>query len=528
MRVALTVAPYDPQRFRSGPALGPAYLAAALSLQGHEVDVFDLTLQNQAVEDYLVLILKGHYGMIGFSCLFTSNLLSTLDLVRKVRDICPLAHICVGGQATSFIWKDILDTCAAVDSVACFEADETICELIESLHANASLSLVPGLYYRQENDIHFTGFRDPPKDLDRLPFPRREQWSAVLGQPHFIALTSRGCSAHCTFCCSGNFGNSYHSAPRWRARSSENILQELDDLVAKYQAQAISFVDDDFLGACAAGPPRALEFADKLRQRNYALKWSIECRVNEIEHDLFSNMKAVGLSHVFIGIESGNPSDLKLFGKGASLEQAQRAIQILRSLDLSFRIGFIMFHPLSTLQLIEQNLNFLFSVGIGGSQVLTNQVELYAGSPLLNYFSRKCELIKSDFGFDYTFTNPEVTLYRRMLRAILRFYKPMEIELERARFRATTGIDRMLPEDVALPANKELSDLQERLWKRELVCSKALLETVRAGELDRGVIDPISTLNEDKLIAQYRVEAERFADEIKRGIARIDMKSFGS
>lgn len=525
MRVALVVAPYDTARFRSGPALGPQYLASTLSVQGHEVAVYDLTMQSIPVDEYLKHLQNGNYSIVGFSCLFTANLQKTIELARRTRELCRTTYICIGGQATSFLWKDILETCPELDSAVCFEGEDTICDLADAVQGRRTLTDIRGLYARVGPNIVFTGYRSPRENLDSIPFPRRDASSAVLKQPHFVMLTSRGCSAHCTFCCSGNFGNAYHSAPPWRPRSTENMLRELDQLVADYGAQAVSFVDDDFLGACSSGPPRAGDFSNSLLKRGYGLKWSIECRVNEVESELFRRMKAAGLRHVFIGLESGNAGDLKLFGKGASLEHARQAVNILRGLELSFRIGFIMFHPLTTLKLVAENLDFLSSIGVAGTQVLTNRVELYAGSPLLQFFSRKCEIKRRDFLYSYDIINVTVRVYRQLLKAALRPYKPIEAELDRLFFTLQTGIELHQQHFDEQRAEALLRKLQSELWSAELMTAGDLLTRIKRWKVEGGAAQATEEARVQELSSHYAMFVPKIQKEletIRSSISRGD------
>jgi radical SAM superfamily enzyme YgiQ (UPF0313 family) len=103
-----------------------------------------------------------------------------------------------------------------------------------------------GLTYRCDGQTRANLPRDLVHSLDSLPFPLRDASSLHLGDRHFFVLTTRGCPYTCTFCSIPSF----YKTPKgsaWRARSVDNVLAELHYLVTSWRAEAISFLDDEFL-----------------------------------------------------------------------------------------------------------------------------------------------------------------------------------------------------------------------------------------------------------------------------------------
>src|SRR5262245_12764020 len=206
MRVALISALPEDKGYRSGESLGLKYLAAQVETQGHEVDIYEMEPSGLSVDILCERLSQREHDVIGFGALFTRNLPATISLANTARSINRKAHFTIGGQATSFVWSDILESSTAFDSCVCFEGDHTFPDLLEKLEMGTGLDAVPGLYFRQGSKLSFSGFRAPPVELDSIPFPIRDTNSFVLGDPHVMMLSSRGCSAHCTFCSSGSFG----------------------------------------------------------------------------------------------------------------------------------------------------------------------------------------------------------------------------------------------------------------------------------------------------------------------------------
>jgi hypothetical protein len=66
----------------------------------------------------------------------------------------------------------------------------------------------------------------------------------------------------------------------------------------------------------------------------------------------------VGLVKVFIGIEAGNPSQLRRYRRGLTLEDITGSLEVLRELRLGIDAGFIMFDPELSLEEMLENIRF--------------------------------------------------------------------------------------------------------------------------------------------------------------------------
>lgn len=522
MIIALITAPYDRDRYRTGESLGIKYLASALEAVGHEVDVFEMALEHMGEVELLEHLTAREYGIIGFGALFTVGIQNTLSLIRSIKRALPTAHFTMGGQGTSFIWQDLLSAEKSLDSCVAFEGEETIVALAEAIETRSALDKIPGLFARNGSIVSPGNFRDPVSQVDELPFPRRVTHSRIEGQAHFMMMTSRGCSAHCTFCASGSFGNKYHDLARWRPRTAKNVLEEIDDLVTTHGATALSFIDDDFLGACASGPIRAREIVAMLESRPYRIRWSMECRVDEVDFELFKAMKNVGLAHVLIGIDAGNEADLKLYAKGTDSGAASRALDILRTLDISRNVGFIMFHPGSQLEAIHDNLLFMSENKFGNYDTITNKLELYRGSPLIKYFSRMELLELSGFGYKYRYLDPRIGMARKALRIALKPFKSIEQKLARLRFgqQVAPNLNSQLVSESAERVSK-LIRLEDDLSGAEVALALQVVNEISTWDKLGTNLQP----QLDRLIGEVREQSIGRVSEIERIVGSSDTNS---
>ncbi len=65
------------------------------------------------------------------------------------------------------------------------------------------------------------------------------------------------------------------------------------------------------------------------------------------------------MSKIFLGFESGSPTQLKRYDKGFSLNEFIQAICILNDIGIQYELGCISLDPLMSLKELEENLNFI-------------------------------------------------------------------------------------------------------------------------------------------------------------------------
>ena len=109
------------------------------------------------------------------------------------------------------------------------------------------------------------------------------------------------------------------------------------------------------------GADRALDFARVLTERGLQIEYSIQCRCDSIERELFKTLKASGLAGCTWG-GMGSQPQLDRYRKGVSVEQVFRALEILTDLGIFVQMGFIMFDPYATVDDISANQQFLAKV----------------------------------------------------------------------------------------------------------------------------------------------------------------------
>ncbi|MFT3713009.1 MAG: radical SAM protein [Archangium sp.] len=138
--------------------------------------------------------------------------------------------------------------------------------------------------------------------VDALPFP---DWSKfprdayayfplLKKKPFLPILSSRGCPYGCSFC-------PYpvaQGAP-FRGRSAQNVADEVQHLVQRYQVQSVLFRDPTF----TLDLDRAKDICRELIARGVKLEFGIETRLDRMESDLIELLGRAGCTSVEFGVD---------------------------------------------------------------------------------------------------------------------------------------------------------------------------------------------------------------------------------
>ncbi|MFZ5632642.1 MAG: B12-binding domain-containing radical SAM protein [Bacillota bacterium] len=329
------------------------YTAAMLRSQGHEVEIVEGFLDGLSYEDIYHRADAVGPHILGVHMVYQwridPELFGFLERAKR-EGLSP--YITAYGFYPTFAFEEILQMCPSIDSVIVGEPEMTFAALAGSLSRRYCSGAVPGIAVRDESGRVKCLRRDPLEDMDLLPFPVRTE--AMFRLPEVNLLGSRGCYGGCTFCCINPF---YGKGSRWRGRSPENIVAEMDEIIAERGKKDFYFTDPNFFGPGMEGQKRALRLASLLKAR--CVRFGIEARVNDIHDETIGALVEAGLRHILIGLESGKEQSLKRMNKMTTVVQNERAVAILRKHGIEPNIGFIMFEPDSTLEDVRINFEFL-------------------------------------------------------------------------------------------------------------------------------------------------------------------------
>ena len=238
-------------------------------------------------------------------------------------------------------------------------------------------------------------------------------------------------------------------------------------------------------------------------------------------------LMAGGLTHVYMGVESGDEIGLANMNKKIRPQTHLRAGRILKSLGLSFDFGFMLMDPFSTFESIRNNIAFLEEfVGDGWSVAPFCRMLPYAGTPLRRQLESAGRMLGSSFEPDYRFLDPKLDLFYDWLLAtfhtrnftseglchLLR-YSLFEARLRLPGANPTTDGERAQLQFIAATCNRVACSILRAAI--DYVERTPLSELQSDGEFMRGLLE-IEQQHEQQLTQEYigyrqRLDAKRTA-----------------
>jgi radical SAM superfamily enzyme YgiQ (UPF0313 family) len=415
--------------------LGVGYLAAVLRNHSLNVEIIHADLYGMDVNNTIEVLYEKQARIVGFSVI-QEVFENSVILIKRLKQRFPQTHVTCGGFYPTLAAEEVFSAAPEVDSIVVGEGEYTFLELAQCIIDHKDWQSVNGIIYIKENRIARNPMRKLDPDLDSIPFPVRDHLPQVLkkgGNPYMIS--SRGCLSNCSFCSVRSF---YKTIPglKWRPRSPGNIVDEMESLVHHFNVNFIGIQDDNIFGL-GKSRQRVINIADELKKRKLNLRFSISCRVDSVDKELFDYLKGAGLALVFLGVESMNQNALGIFNKQTTVDANKRAIQILDELKIFSYPHLIMFNPYSELDQIKTDIAFIKERVTKGYGPFFNMaasavaLQIDQGTPLCRSIEGETWVSKTGHRHQYQIVNKKVELLRRMFKYGLTLVAPLYAELNR-------------------------------------------------------------------------------------------------
>ena len=367
--------------------LGLGYISSILKQAGHEVDCLNLNHCNGIAKE----LIHKKLDKIRYDFVCTGNATGynvVENVVRAVKCHKSGIKIILGGIMITCEPHTIFKLLEP-DYAVIGEGEETIIELLDALGGGKDLKKVDGIIYKDNlGKIISTNPREPIEDLDSLPYPDFEgfdfektlgkqppnlswQYSAFDYTRAYPILGSRGCPFHCTFC--------YHYA-RYRKRSIDSIMKELEIMVKKYRINMIMFYDE----CIALDKERLKEFCrriNKLRKEvSWDLKWSPQLTVHNIDDEMLEMLKDAGVDTISYGFESFSQTVLDSMTKPITPAMIDSAFHKTLDAKIGVQANFIFGDVAETKETAKETLDWWEKNAKG--QISLGFIEPFPGSKI--------------------------------------------------------------------------------------------------------------------------------------------------
>lgn len=460
------------------PPLGIGYLAQAATRGGHTVKIID------AIAEYpfQYTTIDGRPGvlrvgasdiqiaesaftfkpdLIGISALFVTLAPSVGLLTAALKKRLPNIPIVLGGPLPSSMPNLIDDP--NVDYLAIGEGEELLLELA----GGNPVATILGLIYKDQNGLPQRNPRRPPvKNIDVHDWPRRDAWSSDYNQyfleflaqqwrkmfrfplpripgrdsllaagfnamyrfaafPTISIVTSRGCPYSCSFCAIGNVWER-----RYRMRSAQSVLDEIDYWAVQEKIKHIQIVDDNF----TLNRERTVEICQEIIRKKYRLSFAANSglHVHHLDDEIIGLLRKVGFTKIGLGIESASERvQSEIIGKKVDLNRARDVIRSCRKHGIYVQGFFVFGFPGETEQDRSDSLSFIKTSGLNDARVYTCQP--IPGSPIYEDAVRR-NILADNYDPVNTLVTGSVNYFIRDAeeqRKFQQFMREARIELKR-------------------------------------------------------------------------------------------------
>ena len=377
--------------------LGIGYISSVLKKEGYDVTCLNMNHCKGGIREIISRELdKKKFDFVG-----TGHTGIGYPVVKKilnaVREHKSKPLIVLGGQIVTSEPKLMFENLRP-DFAVIGEGEETIIELIEAVKKK-NLRRVKGIvFWDKKGNAVYNEKREYVKNIDKLPYPdfegfglneflnhmcaNRGSYNDVFDYPRaYPILCSRACQFQCTFC--------YRTlGEKYRERSIDEVMKEIESVVKKYNINMIRIYDDLF----AVKKERIYEFCKRIKElsKNIGreLKWSCQLIVSSnLDEEMLQVMKDTGCYLVAYGFESFSPEVLRSMKKPITPEQIDKALKLTLKAGLGIQANFIFGDIAETNETSARTLDYWKKNCKG--QVGLGFIQPYPGSEIYHHCLKK-------------------------------------------------------------------------------------------------------------------------------------------
>jgi len=358
------------------PPIGLAYIAAVLE-KSYDVSILDAVVEGYETEIRLDNS-RIRYGLtfreirdrieamqpdvVGVSNLFSAGFRDAAKVCSLAKEVDKDIITVIGGPHPSALPEEVLGY-EDIDFVVIGEGEYSFRDLLRGME-KGDLSGLDGIAFRDNGRIRLIPKTRFIRDLDELPFPARhllpmeryfeigEAFIVTKRKPFTPMNTSRGCVARCSFCpVHATWGG------RWRARSAENVLAEIEHLVEEYGVREIHFDDDNI----TLSRRRAEDIFRGIIDRKLDIVWTVPpgLALWAVDDELLRLMRESGCYKLFIAVESGDERVLHdIIRKPLDLKKVKPLVRTMRKLGIETESYFVVGMPGETEESLRRTFRF--------------------------------------------------------------------------------------------------------------------------------------------------------------------------
>lgn len=335
-----------------------ALLAREARRLSWEVEYLDMALEEKE-GFHSFLDLEQRLGdpaiqVVGISNHTMRTSITTRAVAERVKAMRSDVIVVVGGVNSTFMWRELLTCCPAIDYVLRGYGQPGLRSFLASLESGIDVS-APGLASRRHGEGNpvpmspVTPEDFAPPSLVGLDVSRYLRWTKT-----YPLLTHTGCDFSCSFCTSV-MPNPFQN---------KEVHRPIEDVIVEMNGAADLGFERFFMSAntFTSRRDRCLNLCAAIRHAGIHERatWTCMTRVDYIDPVLLGAIKAAGCTDIAFGVETAGASQWRSLHKGCFSEETIReAFDAARAIGLRTTAYLIMGVPTQTPRDIEATITLV-------------------------------------------------------------------------------------------------------------------------------------------------------------------------
>lgn len=274
------------------------------------------------------------------------NRFKTFELAKYIKNRRMDTILIMIGSFANIMCKEILKKIPEVDIILRDELKFEIGELIDSILYNKSLKDIKGISYRdKQGKIVRNKEGEFVENIDNLHKKHSGFYRELSYVEKSCIFTARGCPKHCYFCNIPGYSNG-----RWRPRSANSIVDQIDFIVSRYGIRDIVVGDFNF----TADRERIINICKALIKRKIKITWKGTTSIEFMSPEIIKWFKGTGCTQITYELESGSSSLLERINNKISLEQIYNIFHLTKRFGMKACLRTYVGHKGETEETIDE------------------------------------------------------------------------------------------------------------------------------------------------------------------------------
>jgi hypothetical protein len=356
--------------------------------------------------------------VFGLSMQTTETALASATLVEMLRARGYRGLIVVGGHFATLNAHDLIREVQAIDVVVRFAGEAAFLALLRD-GLDQDLLLLPGVIARDALGAPRAGAAPILGSFPRSFSSDEGDLPIHLGFGAADLVSSRGCDAHCCYCCVAGISDQAAAlGARSERRDVASLADEMAALFHERQVRVFNFMDDNLL---PLGPAEArawaLDLSSALSARRVGrIAFSLQLRADVCTQPVVDALVGLGLVRAYVGIDGYTGRQLVALGRHAPADAGENALATLSAAGVFSVCNALVIGPTFDFATVSGEIEGLSRVT--GAPVHLLPIDVRAGSTYFERVRRRGLLEGGTLCWRYRFADPRTALMAEALTSL--------------------------------------------------------------------------------------------------------------